>query len=280
MQGKVCVVTGANSGIGKVTARELAKRGAKVVMICRNPQRAEAARAEIRAAAPDAEVDLLLADLGELAQVRRVADEYKARYDQLHVLVNNAGVYLPRRMTTSEGFESTFAINHLGPFLLTNLLEEVLEASAPARVVNVSSEGHRAGKVDLSDLNSERGRYRGLRVYCTSKLMNILFSNELSRRMRQKGVTSNALHPGAIASGFAQDERGLFKSMMKVARPFLLTTEQGARTQIHLATSPEVEGISGEYWRKSRIAAPSRAARDLQVAGRLWDASRELSGLA
>jgi retinol dehydrogenase 12 len=278
MEGKTCIVTGANSGIGEVTTRELARMGADVVMICRSEDKARAAVARIKEEVPDAKLEVLLADMSSLAAVRKVAAEFLASHDKLDVLVNNAGIYLPKRFESVDGFEMTFATNHLGPFLLTNLLLDVLAATGGARVVNVSSEGHRQGRLNFDDLQAEK-RFNGIRVYCTSKLLNVYFSNELARRAAERGITSNSLHPGAIASGFAQDEPGAFKWLMKLGSPFLISPEKGAQTQIYLASSPDVADVTGEYYAKSRAKRPAGRSLDADAGVRLWDVSAELVGL-
>lgn len=275
MTGKTCIVTGASSGIGKVTARELTRMGADVVLVCRDRGRGEAARQEIAAAA-GREPDLLLADLSCQAAIRGLAAEIRGRYRRLDVLVNNAGLIVGERQLSPDGIELTFATNHLGYFLLTTLLVDLLRASAPARVVNVASEAHRFGPgLDFDDLQGQKG-YRSLRAYGRSKLCNILFTAELARRLEGSGVTVNCLHPGAIASNFGQSGTPFFAWLARLGRPFLLTNEQGAATTIYLASSPDVEGKTGGYYRKGRSAKPSRAARDAAAAARLWEVSEQL----
>src|SRR5581483_7870588 len=200
MQGKVCIVTGANSGIGRITALELARLGAQVVMVCRDRARGEAALAEIKQATGNNQVELMLCDLSSQADIRRFADEFKATHARLDVLVNNAGVYQRKRATTVDGLEATFAVNHLGYFLLTNLLLDVLKQSAPSRIINVASGAHASGHINFDDLQGER-QYKGVRAYCHSKLANILFTLELARRLAGTGITANSLHPGAVATG-------------------------------------------------------------------------------
>lgn len=285
MQGKTVIVTGANAGIGRVTARELACKGAHVVMVCRSRERGEAALAEIRAAAAASDsggaAELLLVDMASQDSIRAGAAAFLEKHDRLDVLVNNAGLLLKERRTTPEGLESVFAINHLGYFLFTHLLRGVLERSGAARVVNVASEAHRFGALDLDDVNFERRRYRQMRVYGTTKLMNILFSRELARRLREAGsaVTSNSLHPGTIVSSFAREGNWLIRLFYRVFSLFLKTPEQGARTQLYLASAPEVEGVSGEYFSNCKRARPNRAARDDEAAARLWTLSEQLCGL-
>lgn len=283
MSGKTVIVTGANAGIGKVTARELARMGARVIMVCRDEGRGAAAQEEVRAAAaePDA-VELLLVDMASQASIRAGAERFCARHERLDVLVNNAGLILNERRTTVDGLEATFATNHLGYFLFTHLLRDVLERGGPARVVNVASEAHRFGSLDLDDVNFERRAFREMRVYGTTKLMNILFSRELARRLREAGsaVTSNSLHPGTIVSGFGREASWMIKSFYKLLGGlFLKTPEQGARTQLFLASAPEVEGVSGAYFSNCKRARPSAAARDDDAAARLWALSEKLCGL-
>src|SRR4051794_8342117 len=230
----IAVVTGATNGIGKITARELAKKGYRVVLVARNADKAAQTASEIAAAAPGALIETILCDMSSQKQIRAAAAEFRHRHDRLHVLVNNAGGIWMEREVTEDGLERTFAVDHLGYFLLTNLLLPELRRAAPSRVVNVASEASRMGRIDFDDLQGEK-RYSGGRAYAQAKLANILFSGELSRRLEGTGVTSNALHPGAIASGFGMNAKGIFRLAMTVVRPFLLGEENGARTSIHLA---------------------------------------------
>lgn len=281
MEGKTCIVTGASSGIGRVTARELARMGARTVLVCRDRERGEAAAEEMRRATGNDAVELLIADFASLDAVRALAAEFLASHDALHVLVNNAGLIMTERRTTAEGFEVTMCVNHLAPFLLTNLLLDTMRASAPARIVNVASEGHRFVRgIDLNDLHAERRRYRGFQTYARTKLANILFTVELARRLAGSGVTANCLHPGIFASGFGRETHGLFRFIMTVGRPFLPAPERGARTSIYLASSPAVDGLSGEYFIRCRVRRASAAARNEETARRLWDLSARLTGIA
>ncbi len=278
MQGKICLITGANSGIGKVTALELARRGATVVMVCRNAAKGSAAQSEIRDTSGNTAVDLLLADLSSLASVRELAEAFQKRYSRLDVLINNAGIYLGRYMETNDGFEQTFAVNHLAPFLLTNLLRDLLITSAPARIITVSSEAHRWGRMDFDDLHGKRG-YNGMRAYSQSKLANILFTYELARQLAGTGVTANCLHPGGVATNFAKEKAGLFGIIFSLIRPVLRTPEQGAETSIYLATAPEVADITGTYFRDKRPVRSARISYDQTTWQRLWHVSAELVGL-
>ncbi|NDJ77543.1 MAG: SDR family oxidoreductase [Chloroflexi bacterium] len=270
LHGNVCLITGATDGIGKATARELARQGATVVGTGRNPEKTERVLAEIKRDSGSDDVNFLLADLAEMDQVRALAAEFRSRYDRLDVLVNNAGAMFPTRGETVDGFEQTFALNHLAYFLLTNLLLDMLIASAPARVISVSSDSHRRGKINFNDLQRKRS-YSGWGAYGDSKLANVLFSNELARRLAGTGVTSNALHPGLVATNFF-DNAGI-PPMGGV------TPEDGAETMLYLATSPEVEGVTGRYYVDSREREPVAAAQDMDVARRLWDVSAEMVGL-
>jgi retinol dehydrogenase-12 len=278
MNGKVCLVTGATNGIGLEASKALASLGATVVLVGRDPGRIESSLASVRQAAPDAKVEPLQADFTSLKDVRALAEAFKARHSRLDVLLNNAGLVLHERQVTKDGFEATLGINHLAPFLLTHLLLDVLKASGPARVVNVSSEAHRYAKLDLSDLQAERG-YNMMRVYGNSKLANILFTQALARRLQGTQVTANSLHPGVVRTGFGQNTKGLMNFAVNAFAMFFLTAEKGARTPVYLASSPEVEGVSGQYFIKCRRRTPSRAARDEQFAERLWQVSEELTGV-
>lgn len=276
MQGKVCLVTGSSSGIGKVTARELARMGATVVMVCRNRAKGEAVQAEIKEVSGNAQVDLIIGDLSSLADVSRVASEFKQKYSQLHVLINNAGGVNAERKVTTDGLEYTFATNYLAPFLLTELLLDVLKASTPARIVNVSSYGHTAGAIDFADLQGER-RYSPMKAYTQSKLAQIYYTYELADQLEGTGVTVNALHPGLVASNFNDGMTGFMNFLMRVFYFFAgIDVEKGAQTTLYLATSPEVEGVSGKYFSNSKETASSKRSYDEAVRKRLWQASEEL----
>jgi NAD(P)-dependent dehydrogenase (short-subunit alcohol dehydrogenase family) len=280
VQGKTVLVTGANTGIGLETAAELASMGASVVLTARDETKGKNAVAEIRARHPQADVHAGIVDFSRLDDVRRFAAEFNSRHDKLHVLVNNAGAMLSERSTTPDGLETTFQVNHLGPFLLTNLLLDKLKASAPARIVNVASTAHRGGSLDFDDLQSEKS-YIGMRVYGTSKLCNILFTRALAKRLEGTGVTANSLHPGTVRTGFGQDgdARGFMKVGLALIRPFILSPAKGAKTQIYLASSPDIEGKTGLYWSRRRPSRPTKAAQDDDAAERLWKESEKLVGL-
>lgn len=271
---QTCLVTGGTSGIGLITARELLRTGARVVITSRDAAKGAAVAERLARESGNANVEVLACDFASLDSIRAAAAEFMRRHDRLHVLVNNAGGYNPRRELSKDGLELTFAVNHLGYFLLTNLLIDLLKASAPARVVTVASEASRYGRIDLSDLQAT-GLYIAMRQYGSTKLMNVAFALELADRLRGTGVTSNALHPGAIASDFGA-VGGWFGLGFKLAKPFMLTPEQGARTQIFLASSPEVEGITGGYFIRKKQQAPPRQAGDPQVRRKLWELSELL----
>jgi NAD(P)-dependent dehydrogenase (short-subunit alcohol dehydrogenase family) len=278
LDGRTCLITGATSGIGLETARGLAALGAQVVMVGRDRARGEQARKAVVEKSGNDKVELLLADLSSLAGIRGLAQEFLAAYPALHVLVNNAGTVELSRTTTVDGFEKTFAVNHLAYFLLTNLLLPRLRASAPARIVNVASEAHRFGRLDMADLQSEKS-YRAMRVYGTSKLLNILFTVALAERLAGSGVTANALHPGAVSTRLGKNNGAFAKILIGLLRPFFLTPEQGAANSIFVAASDQLDGVSGKYFVKQRAAQPSRRSQRPRLARRVWARSSELVGL-
>ena len=278
MTGKCCLVTGANTGIGKATALGLAKMGATVVMVCRSHERGEDALGEVRRVSDNESVHLLLADLSLQTSVRRLARAFKARYSTLDVLINNAGVIPSRRMVTDDRLETQFAVNHLAYFLLTNLLLDVLEASGGARIVNVSSRAHFGASIDFHDLQSERS-YRRLHVYAWTKLANVLFTYELARRIAGTPITANCLHPGVISTNLACDFVGIPRALKFTTRLVGASTEQGARTPLYLAASPEVEGVTGCYFANRRVVPSSGVSYDRRTASRLWRVSEELTSV-
>ncbi len=280
LQGKIILVTGATAGIGEITARELARMGARMVLVGRNPQKCEASVASIRQETGNPDVHALVADLSSMAEVRRLADEFHHQYDRLDVLVNNAGAMFSTRIETVDGFERTFALNHLAYFLLTNLLLDRLKASAPSRIVNVASEAHRVASrgLNFDDLQAQN-RYRAFRAYGASKLANILFTRELARRLEGTGVTANCLHPGFVDTSFTAGNGALGWVFRRMASLFAITPEKGAQTSIYLASSPDVAGVTGAYFDKCRQKTPLPAAQDDQAARRLWEVSEQLTGL-
>ncbi len=280
MKGKVCLVTGATSGIGEVTARELARRGAEVIIVGRSPERCAATLDRIRNDTGATAVDSLIAELSIQAEVRRLAGQVQDRCPRLDVLVNNAGgMYLTRRESV-DGIEMTLALNHLSYFLLTNLLLPLIKRSAPARIVNVASDAHQGGVIDFDDLQRQKS-YSGWRTYQQSKLANILFTYELARRLEGSGVTANTLHPGFVRTNFFQEWGGWIGFITKVGASMIaLTPEQGARTSIYLASSPEVEGVTGQYFVKEKPAGSSTRSHDQAVAQRLWQESEKMTGIS
>ena len=280
MVGKTVLVTGGSGGIGKATAVGLARLGARVGITGRDIARAEAAAADIRAASNNAAVDALAADLSSQTEVRRLAHEVLDRYPRLDVLVNNVGGFWAHRRVTADGLEHTFALNHLAAFLLTNLLLDRLKASAPARIVTVSSGAHAAGYIDFDDLQAEQ-KYAGQRAYNASKLANVMFTYELARRLEGSGVTATVLHPGVVNTAFgAEDQAAFFTILSPLLRPFMKAPTRGAATSIYLASSPQVEGLTGQYFASSKPKKSSKLSYDSAAARRLWQVSAELVGLA
>jgi NAD(P)-dependent dehydrogenase (short-subunit alcohol dehydrogenase family) len=280
MNGKICLVTGATNGIGKATAQALAQMGATVVIVGRDAQKAEQVTGEIRAASGNQNVDWLLADLSAQQEVRRLAGEFMSKYPHLHVLLNNAGGTFTTRQVSVDGIEMTFALNHLAYFLLTNLLLDTIKASAPARIINVSSDAHSGGKIDFENLQGERS-YSSFGPYGNSKLANILFTTELARRLEGTGVTVNALHPGLTSTGFGKNNPGLLMKIMGAVIPLIARSpEKGAETSIYLASSPEVQSITGKYYVDCKVTQPAPQAADMVVAKKLWDVSAEMAHLA
>jgi NAD(P)-dependent dehydrogenase (short-subunit alcohol dehydrogenase family) len=279
MAGKVVLVTGATGGIGKATAIGLATMGARVGITGRDLIRAEKAAVDIRTASGNPAVDVFAADMSSQAEVRRLGGVVLDAYSRLDVLVNNVGGFWAHRHPTADGLEHTFALNHLASFLLTNLLLDRLKASAPARIVTVSSGAQAAGRIDFDDLQGAR-RYSGQRAYSQSKLANILFTNELARRLRDTGVTANSVHPGVVRTNFgSEDQAGFFRIISPMVRPFLKTPTQGASTPIYLASSPDVEGNTGQFFANRKPKTATKATGDVDVTARLWRVSADLVGL-
>ncbi len=276
MKGKTCLITGANSGIGKVMALEIAKKGANVAMACRNKEKGEAARNAIIKESGNESVELMLADLSSMKQVRKLADEFKRKHDRLHILINNAALWPTKRIMTSEGLETQFAINHLSHFLLTNLLLDMIKSSAPARIINTSSGLHKRAKIDFDNLQAEKN-YKHMRVYGQTKLENVLFTKELARRLDGTGVTVNSFTPGMASTNLGRYMSGGAQWFM---RHFSKSAEKGASTGVYLATSPEVEGVTGKYFGNSKEMKFNKIADDVGIAKRLWKVSEELAGLS
>lgn len=279
MAGRTVLVTGGTGGIGKATAIGLATMGARVGITGRDRARAEQAAADIRAASGNPAVDVFAADMSSQAEVRRLAASVLDAYPRLDVLVNNVGGFWAHRQSTADGLERTFALNHLAPFLLTNLLLGRLMASAPARVVTVASGEQTRGRIEFDDLQGARV-YSGQRAYSQSKLANVMFSNELARRLEGTGVTANSLHPGVVRTNFgAEDPAGFFAVMGGVVRPFLKTPAKGAKTSIYLASSPDVEGVTGQFFANCKPKAANKVAYDTGMTARLWQVSADLVGV-
>ena len=265
--GKVAIVTGSNTGIGKATAKGLLAEGAKVILACRDVAKGEAARAELAAATGRTALRVMPLDLGSAASIRAFAAQVRAEEPRLDVLVNNAGVWPTTRGTTADGFESTFGVNHLGTFLLTRELLPLLKSSSPSRIVVVSALLHYRGRIDWDDLQFERRKYSGLAAYCQSKLCNVLFTLALARRLEGTGVTVNAVHPGVVATELS---RNFPKLLVKLSNLFLMTPEQGAQCSLYVATAPELGATSGKYFERSKPKRPAKAALDVGAQERLW----------
>ena len=275
----IVLVTGSSSGMGKATATELAKTGATVVILCRNKKRGEQALIDIKKESGNDKVDLFICDLGNKASIRSFVAEFKKKYKKLNVLINNAGVIVPKRCETSDGFELQFGVNHLGPFLLTNLLLETIVDSAPARIINVASGAHKTGKIYFDDVNL-KNNYNLIKAYAQSKLANILFTYELSEKLKASEVTVNCLHPGAVATEMGIDRKtGFGRAISRILKPFFLTPLQGASTAIYLASSEEVKGVTGKYFYKKKPIKSSKLSYDKETAKKLWKLSEELTDL-
>jgi NAD(P)-dependent dehydrogenase (short-subunit alcohol dehydrogenase family) len=282
LEGKTCLITGSTSGIGKEIAIGLAKMKANVVLVGRNKAKCQATLEEIwRTASIDAhsnQISYLLADLSSQASIRQLAKEFLNTYESLEILLNNAGVFLSRRLTTVDGIEYTFAVNHLAPFLLTNLLFERIKASSPSRIITTSSVAHRGAHINFDDLQFERVRYNVLEAYRQSKLANILFTKELARRSRASGVTSNCFHPGGVRTNLVQNSPWYYRLIWAIISPFLVSPKKGADTAIYLASSPKLDEISGKYFVNRKPVGHSEPADDYDAAARLWKISEELTG--
>jgi retinol dehydrogenase-12 len=279
LEGKYVLVTGATSGMGTVTARRLAEQGATVVLVGRDAEKTQATVREIQKRVPTSDVRSLVADLSSLAQVRALAQAYRDSSPRLDVLIHNAGGMFGKRQLSADGLEMTFALNYFAPFLLTHLLLDTLKASAPSRVITVASAQHAGKQVPFEDMTHQKG-YKPLQVYAESKLMAIMFTYALARRLHGTGVTANALHPGVVATDFGKDAGGMWPAMFTVLAPLSLSPEKGARTAIYLASSPDVADVSGQYFVKSKAARSSSASNDVASQERLWTLSEQVTGLA
>lgn len=277
MSGKVVLITGGTSGIGRAAAVELAGMGAEVVVTGRNEERGREAVEEIKGRSGSGAVSLLLADLSSQAEVRKLAEDFRSGHDRLDVLVNNAGVVNQKRSETAEGVESTLALNHLAPFLLTNLLLDLLKGSAPSRIVTTSSEAERWGRMDLDDLQSEK-RYGAFPVYGMTKLANIMFTIDLAEKLDGTGVTANCFHPGAVNTNFGSGSGGIGALFFRAFKPFMRSPEKGADTLVYLASSHDVEGMTGRYFSDRRLITAKSVAYDPEARRKLWEASEDLTG--
>lgn len=281
MHDKTCLVTGGTSGIGKEIAAGLASMGCLVVLVGRDRTRCENVAKEIaqRTGKQNPSISYLVADFASQSSIRNLAQQFRDSHDHLDILINNAGVFRARRETTEEGFEYTFAVNHLAPFLLTHLLLDRLKTSNRGRIITTSSIGHRGAKIDFDDPQFQRNRYSGIKAYGRSKLANILFTTELARRLEGSGATANCFHPGGVRTNLAQGNPWYYRLIWYAVAPFLISPEKGADTGIYLASSPDLQGVSGKYFVKRKVAIPSPEARDRETALRLWNLSEELTGI-
>jgi retinol dehydrogenase 12 len=278
LEGKVCVITGATSGIGQVAAERLAQMGLRLVLVARDEKRGAATLARLRAAGPATAHRIHYADLSRIAEMKRVAAEIAAAEPRIDLLINNAGALFSSRQLSADGLEMHFAVNHMAYAVLTDGLAERLFAAAPARVVSTASGAHYGARLDLGDLQTEKG-YNGVLAYQRSKLYNVMWTRELARRWAGKGVTANCLHPGFVATRYGDNSGGLLSVGVRIAKLFAISPEKGARTLIYLATSPEVADISGGYFAKCRLTKPSHDAEDDAAARRLWDVTARLAGI-
>ena len=276
LSGKTALVTGASSGIGLATCVKLARMGADLVMVARDHAKGNVALEDVKRQSGSKAVSLLLCDFSSQAEIRKLAADYRSKHERLDILINNAGTVFPKRTVTRDGVEQTFAVNHLAYFLLTNLLLDVLENSAPSRVVSVSSSNHDQGDMEFDNLQYEKGGYLTRKAYARSKLANILFTFELGRRVAARGITANCLHPGVVATNLYSHAPWFMRPMLTVMKPFMLKPEQGADAVVHLATSPDLEGKTGGYYDRDKLADPLPLAQDEAVAKRLWEASERL----
>lgn len=275
LQDKTAIITGSTSGIGRVTAFAIAREGAQLVLPVRNIEKGEALKEEIKIETGNRSVEVMPCDLASMASVRQFAADFEKKYSKLHLLINNAGLWEAKRKESDDGIEMNFAVNHLAPFLMTNLLLDIIKKSAPARIISVASTAHKYGKMRFNDLEGKK-KWGSMQSYAQSKLANILFTRRLARELEDSGVTANCLHPGVVNTQLFSKLPGF---VQKISSLFMITDEKGAQTSIYLATSPEVEGITGEYFDKKKIAKTSAHARDMQVADMLWEASKEYCGL-
>lgn len=282
MNGKTCIITGANSGIGKETALGLARMGAQVVLVCRNPEKGRAALADIQRESGSSKLDLLIADMSSMASVRALAAQILEKYARVNVLINNAGTAIGKRALSADGIEMTVAGNHLGAFLLTLLLLDRLKASTPSRIVNVSSEAQRRARLDMDDIQFERRKYSGIGAYGQSKVLMNACTFELARRLAGTGVTANCLHPGVVATNIWHSGEAaqplFFKILVRIFKPFMIDSKKGARVSLYLAAAPDVAKVTGEYFLKSKPAPPNPIERDPKASAEIWQWSEKMTG--
>jgi len=279
MAEKVCLVTGGNSGIGKSVALGLAKMGTTVVVVSRNKEKGETAVTDTVEKSGNKNVELIQADMSSQNSIHQLVNEFRARHEKLHLLINNAGVYLTKRSETEDGLESTFAVNHLGPFLLTSLLVDILKASAPSRIVNVTSDAHKGARVNFDDLQGER-KFSGWQAYGQSKLAMILYTRGLAKKLEGTGVTVNSAHPGVVRTNFAKNNGGLVMLGFRFLGMFFISPESAAKRILYVATSPDLEGVTGKYFTKMREVKSSQESYDDDSARRLWQISEQLTHLS
>lgn len=275
LKGKTAIITGATSGIGKVTALAIARDGAHLVLPVRNIEKGEALKEEIVKETGNRSVELMSCDLASMDSIRSFAKSFLVKYDRLHLLVNNAGLWESKRKESADGIEMNFAVNHLAPFLMTNLLMDVIKKSTPARIINVSSTAHKYAKMNFDDLECKK-RWDSMKSYAQSKLANIFFTRKLAHELEGTGITVNCLHPGVVSTHLFDNMPGFFRRIFGL---FMISPEKGAETSIFLATSPEVEGITGAYFKKKKSAKTTSHAEDMKAADILWDVSKEYCGL-
>ncbi len=277
MKEKICMITGANSGIGKATAIELAHLGATLILVCRSQIRAEKSINEIKKKTGNESIDLILADLSSQREIHNLVSEFKSRYNKLHVLINNAGVNLSKRIMTIDGIEATFAVNYLSQYILCNLLFNTLKNSAPARIINVAS-SYQAKAINFEDLNGEK-HYKQMKAYMQSKLAVVLFTYEFARRIRESGVSVNCLHPGIIKTNIVRNFRPFVKYFYPLIGLFMKSPKRGAKTSVYLASNPEVDGITGQYFKRRKKAKSVKISYDVALAEQLWDVSVQLTNV-
>lgn len=278
MKNKLCVITGANSGIGFETAKALAKMGAFIVMVCRNEDKAIAAKNEILQEADGAGIEIVLCDFSIQKEIKKAAVYIKSNYSKIDILINNHGFIASERNETVDGLEETFGVNHIGYFLFTHELMAEIKAAGNARIINVASDAHRAGEFDLDNLQLQKN-FSAMKAYANSKLFNILFTNALAERIKDTDVTANSLHPGVVGSNFGRSGNWLIQLFYKIGSMFMISSEKGAETSIYLATSAEVEGVNGAYFKNKKAKAPKKEALNMENAEALWKISEELCGL-